>query len=29
MSSEINIIIGIKNEDFEKAVNAVYFAFEE
>lgn len=28
-SSEINIIIGIKNEDFEKAVNAVYFAFEE
>ena len=28
-SSEINIIIGIENEDFESAVNAVYYAFEQ
>ncbi len=28
-SSEINIIIGIENEDFEDAVRAVYYAFEQ
>ena len=26
-SSELNIIIGVKNEDFEKAMNAIYKAF--
>jgi aspartate kinase len=26
-SSEINIIIGVKNKDFEKAVRAIYYAF--
>ncbi len=28
-SSELNIIIGVKNEDFEKAMNAIYSAFEK
>lgn len=27
-SSELNIIISVKNEDFEKAMNAIYFAFD-
>ncbi len=26
-SSEMNIIIGVENDDFEKAVNAIYYAF--
>ncbi|MBE6701707.1 MAG: aspartate kinase [Ruminococcaceae bacterium] len=26
-SSELNIIIGVKNEDFEKAMNSIYMAF--
>jgi len=26
-SSEINVIIGVKNEDFEKAIRAIYGAF--
>jgi aspartate kinase len=26
-SSEINIIIGVENKDFEKAVRAIYYAF--
>ena len=28
-SSEINIIIGVKNEDFEKAVIAIHNAFRD
>ena len=28
-SSELNIIVGVKNEDFEKAINAIYNAFCE
>ena len=27
-SSELNIIIGVKNEDFEKAMNAIYSVFD-
>ncbi len=27
-SSELNIILSVKNEDFEKAMNAIYFAFD-
>jgi aspartate kinase len=26
-SSEINIIVGVENDDFEKAVQAIYYAF--
>ena len=28
-SSEINITVGVETEDFEKAVKAIYYAFEE
>ena len=28
-SSEINIIVGVQNKDFEKAVKAIYDAFVE
>lgn len=28
-SSELNIIIGVRNEDFEKAMNCIYSAFEK
>lgn len=28
-SSEINILVGIENEDFEKAINAIYRAFNQ
>ena len=27
-SSEINIIVGVENKDFEKAIRAIYDAFE-
>ncbi|MDD2484687.1 MAG: ACT domain-containing protein, partial [Eubacteriales bacterium] len=27
-SSEMNIIVGVKNDDFEKAIRAIYDAFE-
>ena len=26
-SSEINVLVGIENEDFEKGINAIYKAF--
>ena len=26
-SSEINIIVGVENNDFEKAINSIYNAF--
>ncbi len=26
-SSEMNIIIGVENEDFERAIQAIYYAF--
>jgi aspartate kinase len=26
-SSEINIIIGVENDDFEKAINSIYDTF--
>ena len=28
-SSEMNIIVGVENKDFEKAIKAIYKAFEE
>ena len=28
-SSEINILIGIENEDFEKGINAIYNSFSD
>ena len=28
-SSEMNIIVGVDNKDFEKAVRAIYDAFSE
>lgn len=28
-SSELNIIVGVENDDFEKAVQAIYYAFVE
>ena len=28
-SSEINIIIGIEDKDFEKAINAIYYEFNK
>ena len=27
-SSEMNIIVGVENKDFEKAIKAIYQAFE-
>jgi aspartate kinase len=27
-SSELNIIIGVENKDFEKAISAIYNAFQ-
>ena len=27
VSSEINVLVGIENEDFEKGINAIYKAF--
>ena len=28
-SGEMNIIIGVENEDFERAIQTIYFAFVE